>query len=155
MQESWLHSNHRIFSRYWVEGNLATPWFELPLQRHRNGLTNWCGHCTQNCQKVCTGDVPLLQRSPRIDSRKLDEHHELYILGLVAENPGVTLREIYSKIEEAINVSVSGPTVCRVLHRNNFTRKILQVAKQRSVDFRARFMSHALQFPRRFFVWVD
>ena len=81
-----------------------------------------------------TGDVALLKRSPRIDSRKLDEHHELYILGLVAENSAVTLCEICSKIEKATNVSVSGPTVCRVLRRNNFMRKkILQVAKQRSV----------------------
>ena len=103
-----------------------------------------------------TGDVTPLKRSARMDSQKLDEHHELYILGLVAENPGVTLREICSKIEEATNVSVSGPTVCRVLRRSNFTRKkIVQVAKQRSTDFRASFMAHALQFPRRFFVWVD
>ena len=31
----------------------------------------------------------------------------------------------------------------------------MQVAKQRSVEFRAGFMSHALQFPLEFFVWVD
>ena len=103
-----------------------------------------------------TGDVAPLKRSPRIDRRKLDEHHELYILGLVGENPGVTLSEKCSRIEEATHVSVSGPTICRVLYRNTFTRKkIVQVAKQRSTEFRANFMSHALQFPRRLFVWVD
>ena len=63
-----------------------------------------------------SGDVAPLKRSARIDKRKLDDHHELYIIGLVAENPGVTLGEICSKIEEATHVSVSGPTVCRVLY---------------------------------------
>lgn len=104
----------------------------------------------------CTGDVRPLRRGVRPDKRKLDGHHELYIIALVAENPGISLHEICLKIEEATYVSVSGPTVCRVLHRNGFTRKkIVQVAKQRSVEFRANFMAHALQFPRNFFVWVD
>ena len=40
--------------------------------------------------------------------------------------------------------------------RNGFTRKkIMQVAKQRLVELRAKFMAHALQFPSSFFVWVD
>ena len=29
------------------------------------------------------------------------------------------------------------------------------MAKQQSIEFRATFMSQALQFPRKFFVWVD
>ena len=78
-----------------------------------------------------TGDVRPMGRA-----RKLDGHHELYILGLIAENPGVNLQEICAKVEEATHVSVSGSTICRVLARNGFTRKkIMQVAKQRSIEF--------------------
>lgn len=103
-----------------------------------------------------TGDVAPLRRCGTPSKRKLDDHHELYIIGLVTENPGITLREICSKIEEATYVQVSGATVCRVLRRNGFTRKkIMQVAKQRTMEFRASFIAHALQFPHNFFVWVD
>ena len=103
-----------------------------------------------------TGDVAPLGRGARPGKRKLDDHHELLIIGLITENPGITLQEVCLKIKEATYVHVSGPTVCRVLHRNGFTRKkIMQVAKQRSMEFRASFMAHALQFPRIFFVWVD
>ena len=103
-----------------------------------------------------TGDVAPLARGRRPDKRKLDDYHELYIIGLVTENPAINLQEICSKIEEATYVRVSGSTVCRVLHRNGFTRKkIMQVAKQRSIELRASFMAHAFQFPRSFFVWVD
>ena len=38
-----------------------------------------------------TGDVAPLKRSSKPEIRNLDEHHELYIIGLVAENPGVSL----------------------------------------------------------------
>ena len=91
-----------------------------------------------------------------LNKRKLDNHHELYVIGLIAENPGVSLREICLKIEEAPHVSVSSSTVCRLLYRDGYTRKkIVQVAKQRSVEFRASFMSQVLHYPREFFVWVD
>ena len=60
--------------------------------------------------------------------------------------------EKFAQKSKKLHVSVSGPTVCRVLYRNNFTRKrIVQVAKQQSVEFRATFMSQTLQFPRKFF----
>ena len=103
-----------------------------------------------------TGDVRPMGQSLRLDTRKLDGHHELYILGLIAENPGVNLQEICAKVEEATHVSVSGSTICRVLARNGFTRKkIMQVAKQRSIEFRGSFMANVIQYPHSFFVWVD
>ena len=59
-------------------------------------------------------------------------------------------------MKEATGVVVSGATVCRVLKRNGFTRKKVQyVAKQRSIEYRAVFLAHAMLFNRDVFVWVD
>ena len=65
-----------------------------------------------------TGDVRPLIRHLRPDKRKLDGHHELYIISLVVESPVISLQEMCLKIEEL----PWGPTVCRILHRNGFTR---------------------------------
>ena len=46
----------------------------------------------------------------------------------------VVLDEIKLKIIEATMVTVSRSTICRVLQRNGYTRKILQVAKQRCTE---------------------
>ena len=46
--------------------------------------------------------------------RKLDDLHELYIVGLLMTNPGMYmyLNEICQKIKGATGITVSGPTVC-------------------------------------------
>ena len=103
-----------------------------------------------------TGDFKKAERSCRRHTRKLDEFHELYIIGLLMENPGLYLNEMKLKIKEVTTVTVSGSTICRVLQRNGYTRKkILQVARQRCTEFRGLFMAEVLQYPRDFFVWVD
>ena len=89
-----------------------------------------------------------MKQPSRPQHRKLDDSHELLIIGIILANPCVYLREMCSKIREATGVVVSGTTVCRVLKSNGITRKKVQhVAKQRCMEYRAQF--------RRFFVWVD
>ena len=105
-----------------------------------------------------TGDVsPTSRRAqPRLGCRKLDDLHEVYILGLVADNPGLYLSEIARSISDATNVVVDGSTVCRVLHRNGYTRKkIVQVAKQRCTEYRAKFMVEVFNYRKEMFVFVD
>ena len=103
-----------------------------------------------------TGDVTAHKQPARPDNRKIDDLHELFIIGLVHENPAFYLHEICANILDATGVSVSGSTVCKVLHRNGITRKkLLRVALQRSVEFRGAFMANILQYPREFIVWVD
>ena len=66
------------------------------------------------------------------------------------------LHEVCVKIAEATGVSVSGTTVCKILHKNGFSRKKLtKIALQRSIDHRGAFMADILQYPREFIVWVD
>ena len=71
-----------------------------------------------------TGDVPAHTQPVRPDKRKLNNLHELYIIRLTHENPAFYL-QICAKIFEATGVSVSGSTVCKVLHRNGLMRKKL------------------------------
>ena len=103
-----------------------------------------------------TGDVSPVGVADKHSMRKLDEHHELLILGLVADNPCLYLRELSQLIFDATGVRTSESTVCRVLRRNGFTRKkVQQVAKQRCVQYRALFMARVLNFSSDMFVWVD
>ena len=98
-----------------------------------------------------TGSVAPLKQPSREDARKLDGHHELFIIAMIHENPSLYLREICQAIYEATastGVIMSGSTVCRVLRRNGFTRKkVQQVAKERCIEFRTAFMAQVLQFP--------
>lgn len=105
-----------------------------------------------------TGDVSATVQKgvPRHSLRKLDQYHELYILCMISENPGLYLAEICQQIQNSTNVSVSGSTVCRLLHRNGYSRKkIVQVAKQRRLEYRGAFMAEVLQYRKDMFVFVD
>lgn len=102
------------------------------------------------------GEFSPPKRTNRPGSRKLDELHELYIIGLLLVNPGLYLAEISHKIYEATGVRVSGSTLCRILQRNNYTRKkIAHVAKQRCVSYRGAFMAQVMLYPANYYVWLD
>ena len=62
-----------------------------------------------------TGEVAPSQRGARPEARKLDDWHELYIIGLIADNPALYLYEICQKIDEVTGVKVSDSIICRVL----------------------------------------
>lgn len=103
-----------------------------------------------------SGEVSPKKRGSRPESRKLDDLHELYVLGLVLENPSLYLRELCQKIKEATGTTVSSSCVCKLLHRNGFTRKkISQIAKQRCVEFRGDYMARILHYPRDYLVFLD
>lgn len=106
---------------------------------------------------ISTGDFkPCSRQSTRPEARKLDELHEIYIIGLLLDNPGLYLNEICSKIKAATGVSVSGSTVCRMLCNNGYTRKkIMTIAKQRCATFRGAFMAQIMHYPLEFYVWLD
>ena len=103
-----------------------------------------------------TGSVDPKVQPSREDLRKLDDHHELYILGLIYNNPALQLHEICNKVEEITGVVVSAPTVCRLLSRNGIThKKIRQVALQRCSNMRAQFIAKISFYPVHQLVWVD
>lgn len=103
-----------------------------------------------------TGSVDPKVQPTRNDLRKLDDVHELYILGLIYDNPALQLHEICNKVEEATAVVVSGPTICRLLRRNGLTRKkIRYIALQRCSNMRAEFIARISFYPVEQLIWVD
>ena len=94
-----------------------------------------------------TGSVdPLDRSSGREELRKLDRSSELYIVGLVLENPSIYLHEVCQEVKQCFDIAVSPATICKLLKRYGVTRKkIRQVASQRNDALRGAFM----------FVWVD
>jgi len=137
---------------------MAAHWNGYVLQRNSQAFIQIsCGTAHRIFKRFeATGDVSSVRVTKKHNIRKLDDHHELLILGLVVDNPCLYLRELSKLILDATGVRVSGPTVCRALRRNGFTRKkVQQVAKQRCTEYRAMFMARALNFNSDMFVWVD
>ena len=103
-----------------------------------------------------TGEVAPSKQPKRPASRKIDDLHELYIIGILHENPAMYLHEICHIIFEVTGVSVTSSAVCKILYKNGYSRKKLtNIAAQRSVEHRGAFMAHILQYPREFLVWID
>lgn len=134
-------------------------WGRLALSMSFRDIALHLQIATSTAQRIytrfeLTGDVQPVNRSRQC--RVLDDHHELLLIALVMENPCLYLHEMCHQMNLLTGHQVSGSTVCRILRRNGLTRKKVQIAaKQRSVEYRAYFMSQALQFSSDYFVWVD
>ena len=103
-----------------------------------------------------TGSVDPKKPRKRPEKSKLDNHHQLYIIGLILENPALYLKDICSKIREATYTDVSPSTICRMLLSHGFSRKKIQhIALQRLLSQRAAYMADISLFSRNMLVWVD
>ena len=67
---------------------------------------------------VSTGEVSAKKQPPRDSMRVLDHHNELLVIGLVLHQPDMYLREICQYILSTSGVSVSEPTLCRILRKH-------------------------------------
>ena len=95
-------------------------------------------------------------KGPKIYLKKLDDHIEMFIIGLILETPSLYLKELCSQVKERSGVNVCESTICKLLHRHGFTRKkIRQVALQRSVSLRGEFIAQVLLYKKEMFVWMD
>ena len=87
--------------------------------------------------------------------RRLDERNELFVVGLVLDNPTLYL-EVCQKVHEVYGVSVSASSICRLLRAYGITRKkVRRVALQRSDSLRGAFMAQSFLFNVDQFVWID
>lgn len=138
-------------------------WQRLGMNRNFQDIAAHLQIATSTAHRIFarfqeTGEVdPDCDHSnDRSHLRKMDEHHELFLIALVAENPSVYLREICNALHDATGVLVSPSLVCNTLKRLGFSRKkASQIAKQPSVKHRAAFLAQAMGFSADFFVWVD
>ena len=84
-----------------------------------------------------SGTVNPLSPRKRLDCRRLDLRRpsELYVVGVILENPSMYLGELCVEIMHVFGIEISPSTVCRTLRRYGLTRKkIRQVALQRPVN---------------------
>ena len=103
-----------------------------------------------------TGEVSAKAPRKREELRKLDSHHEGYIIGLILDSPTLHLSEIVAKVYEITGVLSSVPTICKLLASHGLTRKkIRRIALQRNVGFRGAFMADMTQYTRDMLVWID
>ena len=80
----------------------------------------------------------------------------MFIIGLVLENPCLYLQELCYQVQDVCSKSVSPSTICRLLYRHGLTRKKVQkIAIERSIEFRADFITEMLNYPREQLVWID
>ena len=102
-----------------------------------------------------TGEVNPTKPS-REEMRSVNGREELLIVGLLFDNPSLYLSEICQRVTEVIGVKVSLSTVCRIIRRHGLTsKKVQQVALQRSVEFRAKFLAEVQLYSKEQLVWID
>lgn len=78
-----------------------------------------------------TGSVDVKPSGKRPDLCKLDEHHQLYIITIVLENPTLYLGEICTAIKDVTSTVVVPSIVCKILGKYGFSRKKIQhIAQQ-------------------------
>lgn len=79
-----------------------------------------------------TGEVdPVDSSSGREELRKLDRSGELYVIGLILENPSIYLHEVCQELKECFDFAISPSTngICTLSKRYVVTcKKIRQVA---------------------------
>ncbi len=100
-----------------------------------------------------TGEVSAKVPGKREELRKLDEHHEGYIIGLIINSPTLHLNGIVEKVHEITGVTSSVPTICKLLAKHGITRKkVKQIALQRNIEYRGAFMADVAHYDHNMFM---
>ena len=63
----------------------------------------------------CTGTVEAKKTSRWPELSKLDHHRQLYVIGLVLDNPKLFLCEVCCHVKEVTNTEVSPATICNLI----------------------------------------
>ena len=97
-----------------------------------------------------TGSVEAKKARKRPELCKLDDRHQLYVIGLVLDNPKMYLSEVCHQVKEITNTEVSSATICNLPASYGITRKKVQhVALQRRVDYRGLFVANVSFFRKK------
>ena len=117
---------------------------------------------TSTAYRICarfkaTGEVqPSSRDKHRPYLRSLDQQSQLYVVGLIIENPSLYLAEICQRIHEVFALHVAPSTVCWLLKEYGMTRKkIRYIALQRCDTLRGAFRAQCSTLSVDKFVWID
>ena len=129
---------------------------EVSLRQVAENLNISLGTAYNICKLFESTENVDNRTSMREHNRLFNDEQELWIMGLLVDNPNLYLHEICQKVYHMFNIEVSPSTICRLIYRYGFTRKkIQQIAQQRSTEHRAEFMAAVVMFSAEKFVWVD
>lgn len=88
--------------------------------------------------------------------KRLTPTDEFLILELVAEKPGIYLRELQTEVYKASGTQISFSTICTFLHKNGFTHcKLSRTSGQQSDFLRCHFMEDVSIFNIDMLVFID
>ena len=116
---------------------------------------------TSTAYRICarfdaTGEVQPTLNKHRPYLQRLDQRSQLYVVGLIMENPALYLAEICQHIHEVFALNVTPSTVCRLLRSYGITRKKIRcIALQRCDTLRGAFRAQCSNFSVDKFVWID
>lgn len=105
-----------------------------------------------------TGDVCKSSHPQGHDHHRklLTATDEFLILELVAEQPGIYLKELQAEVLKTTGTHISVSTICNFLHKNGFThRKLTRIAGQQSEFLRTQFMLDISIFSPEMLIFVD
>ena len=103
-----------------------------------------------------SGEVSSNPPQDRRDSRSLTSSEEMFVVGLVFENPCLYLRELCQQVQDISGLSVSVSTICPLLRRHGLSRKKVQRnALESNLEYQSDFMEEILHYPREQLVWID
>ena len=123
----------------------------MALYIGRNSL-QYLPAISKDWKRGCKGTKP----SKRPDLCKLDDHHQLYIISIVLDNPTLYLGEIFTASKDVTGTVVVPSTVCKLLGQYGFSRKKIQhIGLQRNLSQRASFIANISCYPKEMLVWVD
>lgn len=88
--------------------------------------------------------------------RELTEPAELFVLNLVTEKPGIYLEEVKRELKDFMMIDVSVSAICKLLHKNGFTRQKLHVvALQRDTFLREKYILDVSVYSFEMLVFVN
>lgn len=94
-----------------------------------------------------TGTVCSIQGYHENTCKKLSAYDELAIIEAIVNQPSLYLYEIQYTVLSTTGNDLSIPTICKYLHKQNFSRKKFTFrAQQRSEELRAKFLTDVSVF---------
>ena len=130
---------------------------ELPYRKIMANLNIATGTAVNIYHRFCnTGKVEHTKQPHRLNLRALTNNDELFVIGLVLDNPSLYLSKMRQLVLEVNGKEVNPSTICRVILKHGFTRKKIQhVAKQRSLVYRGWFLAEVHFYRREQLVFID
>ena len=135
-------------------------WLCLVRGMHASEAAEVLFMCKRSVQRYLalfhsTGSVAPKQSSGGPE-KTLTDFEEMSLLQSLIHAPSSFLHEIQSQLHDATGKWIHASTICRTIHKYNFTyKKVRVIALQRSDEARIQFMAEVIAYDPDMLIWVD